>query len=182
LSRSWLATFKEIASRSAAVPIRPSRAPKNVRRKVVNLAGSKRKTGSHPVRRHKDAGKQMLRSWGEMKFSCWFRCAWKPGDEKVAQFSDLGGRVVTVSGSRQKQSNDRQMRADFVIPDRLPVMTDRDIKRVGHALEPFGQERQSNGIPRIGVVREDRERLSDVPSARERRIFQLVLKAFESFP
>src|SRR5215467_8496296 len=80
LSRSRVAAFKEMAGRSAAVPIGPSGAPKNVGCKLVNFTRCERKTGRHPIRCHKDARKQMLRGWREMEFRGRFRCVWKLGD------------------------------------------------------------------------------------------------------
>src|SRR5215211_3076865 len=119
----------------------------------------------------------MLRGWREMELRGRFDYVWKLGNEEVAQFFDLGDRVVTVSRSSEKLVEDRQMRADFIIRDRLPVMTDRDVKCVGYALEPFGEERQSNGSLQAGIVREGSERLGNVPPARQRRALQLVLKS-----
>ena len=106
LGRSRVATFKDLASRSAAVPIGPCRSPKNVGCKLINFPRRERKAGCHPIRCHEYARKQMLRGWCEMEFWCQFRCVWKLGDQEVAQFSDLGYRVVTVSGSSEKLFED----------------------------------------------------------------------------
>ena len=91
----------------------------------------------------------------------------KERNQRLAEFSNFDYRVVTISGSSNKLRDQRQVRPNLIIADWLPVMTDGGIKRVMHWLKPFGQQRQLDSGLNGSIVREDREGLGHMPTARQ---------------